>query len=51
MLLQDQINIWFIGQQNDTTQLAAIGLGNMVVALTAYSLVIGMNTALETLVS
>lgn len=51
MLLQDQINIWFIGQQNDTTQLAAIGLGNMVVSLTAYSLVIGMNTALETLVS
>jgi MATE family multidrug resistance protein len=51
MVLQDQINFWFIGRLNDTNSLAAVGLGNMLVALTAYSLVIGMNTALETLVS
>lgn len=51
MEIQDQCNFLFIGSLSDTNELAAVGLGQMVVNLTAYSLVVGMNTALETLVS
>lgn len=51
MEVQDQINFLFVGSLADTNELAAVGLGQMCVNLTAYSLVVGMNTALETLVS
>lgn len=41
----------FVGQLSDTNQLAAIGLGQMVIVLLPYSLIVGVATALETLVS
>ena len=40
-----------IGKLNDPVKLAAIGLGNMLNQLLPYTMMIGMNTALETLVS
>lgn len=35
----------------DSEQLAAVGLANMVIVLLPYSFMIGINTALETLVA
>ena len=40
-----------IGGLNDAEKLSGIGLGNMVMNLLPYALMIGLNTALETLVS
>ena len=51
MIVQEQINIVFIGSLNDPTKLAGIGLGNMVLNLFANGILIGVNTALETFVS
>jgi len=36
---------------NDATHLAAIGLGNMMIIIIPYSIMIGINTALETFVA
>lgn len=43
--------MYFIAQLNDTTDLAGIGLGNMMIIVVPYSVMIGINTALETFVS
>lgn len=43
--------MYLIGKLNDPVKLAAIGLGNMLNQLLPYTMMIGMNTALETLVS
>ena len=51
LYLQDQINLIFVGSLGDTHQLAAVGLGNMVMMLLPYSIMIGVNTALETFVA
>jgi Na+-driven multidrug efflux pump len=51
LYLQDQINLVFVGSLGDTHQLAAVGLGNMVMMLLPYSIMIGVNTALETFVA
>jgi len=51
MVIQEQINVIFIGNLSDPAKLAGIGLGNMVLNLVPYALLIGVNTALETLVS
>ena len=36
---------------NDSNQLAASGLGNVIIVLLPYSIMIGVSTALETFVS
>ena len=41
----------FIGSLGDVAKLSGIGIGNMVMNLLPYALMIGVNTALETLVS
>ena len=51
MNIQEQINIIFIGNLQDPAKLSAIGVGNMVMNMLPYALMIGINTALETLVS
>ena len=51
MIVQDQINVAFIGNISDPAKLAGIGLGNMVLNLVPYALLFGVNTALETFVS
>ena len=51
MNIQEQINLIFIGSLQDPAKLSGIGVGNMVMNLLPYALMIGINTALETLVS
>ena len=51
MNIQEQINVIFIGNLQDPFKLSGIGVGNMVMNLVPYALMIGINTALETLVS
>ena len=51
MNIQEQINVIFIGSLEDPVKLSGIGVGNMVINMLPYALMIGINTALETLVS
>ena len=51
MSLQEAVPVVFIGKQNDVEMLAGIGMGNMVVNLLPFALMVGVNSALETLVS
>ena len=48
---QDQISVFFVAQLNSSVDLAGIGLGNMMIIIVPYSVMIGINTALETFVS
>ena len=41
----------FVGNYGDASQLSGIGLGNMFMNLVPYAVLLGVNTALETLVS
>ena len=47
----DLINISIIGRTGDNVALAAVSLGNIIVIMFVLSVMQGMNTALETLVS
>ena len=47
----DQISVYFVAQTDDALDLAGIGLGNMMNVIVPYSVMIGINTALETFVS
>jgi len=49
-LLQETINLVFIGQLNDKEMFAAVGLGNMICLCCAIVVNFGLNSALETLV-
>lgn len=51
LYLQDQINVVSVAMLNDSNQLAASGLGNVIIVLLPYSIMIGVSTALETFVS
>ena len=51
MNFQEQINLVFVGNLQDPAKLSGIGAGNMLLNLLPYALMIGVNTALETLVS
>ena len=51
MSLQEAVPVVFIGKHNDVEMLAGIGMGNMVVNLLPFALMVGVNSALETLVS
>jgi Na+-driven multidrug efflux pump len=51
MSFQEQINVVFVGSSTSTAQLAAIGIGNMFLNLFPYAVMIGSNSALETLVA
>ena len=50
-MLQETINLIFIGQMNDPVKLAAVGMGNMIVNMFGVGTYFGLNSALETLVS
>mmetsp|Transcript_25120 Transcript_25120/g.31493 ORF Transcript_25120/g.31493 Transcript_25120/m.31493 type:complete len:130 (+) Transcript_25120:399-788(+) len=51
MDFQEQVNIVMVGNLDDSAKLAAIGMGNMMMNTVPYALMLGINTALETLVS
>jgi Na+-driven multidrug efflux pump len=45
------INLIFIGQLNDPALIAGVGLGNMTLNLCANSVIVGLNSALDTFIS
>jgi len=50
-IFAEQINFLFVGNLDNTEVLAAVGLGHMTINIFAFSIIFGMNSALETLVS
>ena len=50
-MMQENINLIFIGQLNDPAMMAGVGLGNMLMNCFVYTLAMGLNGALETLTS
>ena len=51
MFLQEVVNLLFVSHLNDPAYVAAIGLGNAFINMFGLSIIIGMNGALNTLVS
>jgi len=45
------INTYYIGHTNDSTLIAGVGMGNMLINVLAFAIMQGLNGALETLVS
>jgi Na+-driven multidrug efflux pump len=50
-MLQENINLIAMGHLNRPALIAGVGIGNMFMNMTGLSIVIGLNGALETLVS
>ena len=48
---QSTINLVFIGRLNDPIQLAAVGMGTMVLNMIGFGPYLGLNSGLETLVA
>ena len=51
VFLQEMVNLLFVGHLHDPAYVAAIGLGNAFINMLGLSIIIGMNGALNTLVS
>jgi Na+-driven multidrug efflux pump len=51
LYMQEFINLVFVGHLNDSTLIAAVGLGNAYIAMIGLSVIVGMNGALDTLCS
>ena len=51
LALHEILNVVSMGHMGDKPMLSAIGLGNMTINLFAYSIIIGYNNALDTLIS
>jgi multidrug resistance protein, MATE family len=49
--LIEMINLIFVGHLNDPAKIAGVGMGNMTVNLLAMSIIYGMNSSLDTLIS
>jgi Na+-driven multidrug efflux pump len=49
--LAEMINSFFIGHLDDSTLLAGTGMGNIVINMLCISVFLGLNGAIETLVS
>lgn len=50
-ILQQNINLIFVGRLNKPSVVAGVGIGNMVANIFSWSIMCGLNVALETLVS
>lgn len=50
-MLVEIVNLIFIGNLNDPVALAGVGLGNMLINMICYSIGMGLNGAIDTLVS
>ena len=50
-MLMEVINLSMIGQLNNTVLVAAVGMGNMTINMLGLSLIMGFNSALDTLIS
>ena len=47
----ETVNMIIVGKLDNTIDLAAVGLGNVILIMCVLSTLLGMNTALETMVS
>jgi Na+-driven multidrug efflux pump len=47
----ETLNMIIVGKLDNTVDLAAVGLGNVILTMCVLSILLGMNTALETMVS
>jgi len=47
----EAVNTYYVGNLNDTFMLAGIGLGNMTINIFCFAVFMGLNGAIETLVS
>ena len=50
-IVQDIINLVFIGNLNNSEMIAGLGMGNMMLNMVGKGLMYGLNGALETFVS
>lgn len=50
-MLVQLINTYYIGHSNDSSLIAGVGMGNMLINVLAFAIMQGLNGALETLVS
>jgi MATE family multidrug resistance protein len=50
-MFAESINTMFVGHLNDPAKLAGVGLGNLIINMFGVAIIVGMNGALETLVS
>jgi Na+-driven multidrug efflux pump len=50
-MLQEIINLIFVGHLNNAEMMAGVGMGNMIQNMLGLSFFIGLNGALETLCS
>ena len=51
LMMQEMINLVFLGHLNESNLLAGVGVGNMFMNMIGLSIVVGLNGALETLVA
>ena len=51
MMLQEIVNLIFIGHLNNPSMIAAVGMGNAIINMLGLAVIVGMNGALNTLVS
>jgi Na+-driven multidrug efflux pump len=49
--LAEIINTYYVGHLNDAAMLAGAGMGNIIINMLCMSIILGMNGALETLIS
>lgn len=50
-MTQEVVNLAFVGQLDDAAMLAGVGMGNTIINMVGLSSILGLNLALETLVS
>lgn len=51
LMVQEMINLIFVGHLNQPAMIAGVGTGNMIMNMVGMSMFVGLNGALETLVS
>jgi Na+-driven multidrug efflux pump len=51
VLLQESVNLIFVGQLGSAPKIAAVGIGNSIQNMLGVSVFVGMNGAINTLVS
>ena len=51
MMIQELVNLYFVGHLGNAAKLAAVGLGNAIQNMIGISIIVGMNGALNSLVS
>lgn len=50
-MVQENVNLIFIGHLNDAEMMAGVGMGNMIMNILGLTIAMGLNGALETLSS